>query len=147
MASYPFTTLQPQLGVVRVNPFLTLTMADIPGLIPGAARNRGLGHAFLRHISRARALIYILDSSSGLGETPGLRPWEQLAALQVHRQDKPCHCQQLQSQTFFSFLHLLLSAALPHSSQLKQCSPFYQFIFHIDLLTGQAISLLKIGKG
>lgn len=83
VAPYPFTTLQPQLGVVKVDPFLSLTLADIPGLIAGAARNKGLGHAFLRHISRAKALLYIVDSSTGLGEDSGPRPWEQLANLQA----------------------------------------------------------------
>ncbi len=84
MASYPFTTLQPHLGAVNVGEEVTLTVADIPGLLPGAARNRGLGHAFLRHISRARALVYVVDASGGLGEDgESPRPWEQLQNLQV----------------------------------------------------------------
>ena len=83
MAAYPFTTLQPHLGSVRYDEEFALTVADIPGLIPGAAENRGLGHAFLRHISRAQALVYVLDLSSGLAGNEGPRPWEQLASLQV----------------------------------------------------------------
>ena len=84
VAPYPFTTLQPHLGSVQYEAELSLTIADIPGLIPGAAYNRGLGHSFLRHISRAKALIFVLDISSGLAENKeGPRPWEQLALLQV----------------------------------------------------------------
>jgi len=84
VAPYPFTTLQPHLGAVSVGEEVSLTVADIPGLLPGAARNRGLGHAFLRHISRARALVYVVDASSGLGDDKASpRPWEQLQSLQV----------------------------------------------------------------
>lgn len=84
VAPYPFTTLRPHLGSVQYDWGFSLTVADIPGLIPGAAENRGLGHAFLRHVSRARALVFVIDVSAGLPpnkEAP--RPWVQLAGLQV----------------------------------------------------------------
>ena len=69
IAPYPFTTLQPNLGVVDLDDELQLIMADIPGLIEGAHRGEGLGHDFLKHIQRTRVLIHMLD---GLSDEPFL---------------------------------------------------------------------------
>jgi GTPase len=67
IAPYPFTTLEPNLGVANIDINTTVVLADIPGLIEGASHGAGLGHDFLRHIQRTRVLIHLLD---GLSEDP-----------------------------------------------------------------------------
>jgi len=70
IASYPFTTLHPSVGVVTLPDYRQITVADIPGLIEGAHSNKGLGHAFLRHILRCKVLLFVIDMAGSDGRNP-----------------------------------------------------------------------------
>ena len=78
IASYPFTTLHPQVGIVE-DPvdYHRMTVCDVPGLIPGAHENKGLGHAFLRHIRRCKVIVLLLDMAG----SEGRKPWEDYRQL------------------------------------------------------------------
>ncbi len=85
IADYPFTTLEPNLGVVRTDDGFEMVLADIPGLIEGASEGKGLGHQFLRHVERARALLILLDLAPYDGVTPEEQERVLLAELGSYR--------------------------------------------------------------
>jgi GTP-binding protein len=84
IADYPFTTLEPNLGVVRFRDH-EFVVADIPGLVEGAAEGRGLGHQFLRHVERARVLVLLLDLASVEGHAAADQEAVLLAELERYR--------------------------------------------------------------
>eukprot|EP01084_Bolivina_argentea_P137482 242118_1 len=78
VAPYPFTTLEPHVGHIQFEDDAYISVADIPGLIEGAHKNRGLGHKFLRHVERTKVIAYIVDAAG----SDGRDPCEDLLALQ-----------------------------------------------------------------
>jgi GTP-binding protein len=87
IADYPFTTLEPNLGVVRMDDTFEMVVADIPGLIEGASEGRGLGHQFLRHVERARVLLLLLDLAMLDSTTPQQQLEVLLRELGAYRPD------------------------------------------------------------
>lgn len=88
IANYPFTTLQPMVGVMHFDEFHRGTLADIPGLIEGAHANIGLGHEFLRHIMRCRLLMFVVDVAGSEGREP-------IADLEILRKEVSLYSDEL----------------------------------------------------
>lgn len=137
VAPYPFTTLRPSVGVVELDDYRRITVADIPGLIEGAHRNVGLGHDFLRHITRCRYLLFVLDAGGSEGRHPvedlqslrreidlydpqlSKRPW----CVVANKMDLPNSAENLESlqRRFTGVVIIPLTAEQPRGvSELKQ---------------------------
>jgi len=135
IAAYPFTTLSPHLGVVNVQPYGGFVVADIPGLIEGAARGAGLGVQFLRHVERTRLLVHVVDVSDGAEDPP--------AAIATVEQELRAY-----NPALFSLPRIVAANKidLPHASGKRRvaarCADAGIPFFAISALTGEGIPAL-----
>ena len=136
IGSYPFTTLTPSVGVIEFPGFKRCTIADIPGLIEGAHDNRGLGHEFLRHITRCNLLLFVVDMSGQEGRDP-------IGDLQILRTEIKMYDEDLAK---FPWKILANKMDLPESAQnleyLKQRFPKIEVI-PISAQEGEGLEDLK----
>eukprot|EP00047_Mylnosiga_fluctuans_P016289 m.53443 g.53443 ORF g.53443 m.53443 type:complete len:375 (+) comp6483_c0_seq1:212-1336(+) len=135
IAAYPFTTLNPHLGVVDFPDFWRMTVADIPGILPRAHTNVGLGLAFLRHIERSKVLLFILDMSGTNGSMP---PREALLAL---RHELQCYSPELVTRPAIVAANKMdLASSTDNLAQLEACAGLP--VVPICALTGDGVSTL-----
>ena len=117
VAPYPFTTLHPIVGVIEFDGYRRASVADIPGLIEGAHRNVGLGHDFLRHITRCRILLFVLDIAGSEGRHP-------IEDLQNLRREIDLYDPRLSERPWFIVANKMdLPAAADNLRHLKQRFP------------------------
>ncbi|MBA2290806.1 MAG: Obg family GTPase CgtA, partial [Chloroflexia bacterium] len=143
IADYPFTTLQPNLGVVEIGgpAGQAFAMADIPGLIEGAAGGAGLGHEFLRHVRRTRVLVHVLDASGGLEGRDPLADFRtinaEIATFDSGMSEKPM---------FIALNKVDLQEARDNVSLIREWmgEHGYTRIFEISAATGEGIQPLLL---
>lgn len=128
IAGYPFTTLSPNLGVMRTGDFRTYTVADMPGLIEGAHQGRGLGLNFLRHIERTRMLVFVVDASSR-------DPWGEYRVLR--REMEHFNPALLKKPVMLAFNKMDLAAGKPPAQKGVAAS-------RISALTGEGVEALRL---
>ena len=139
IADYPFTTLHPNLGVVRLGPERSFVIADVPGLIEGAAEGAGLGHQFLRHLQRTRLLLHIVD----LAPFDGTDPVKQARAIvaELKKYDPKLHAKP-------RWLVLNKLDMVPEDTRAAQVDSFVRRlrwkgpVFEISALTRQGLQPL-----
>src|SRR6059058_244336 len=136
VAAYPFTTLHPIIGVVEFPDYCRATIADIPGLIKGAHRGLGLGHEFLRHITRCRILLFVVD----IAGSEGRNPIEDLANL---RREIDLYDPALSERPWYIIANKMdLPAARENLETLQNSFPTVE-VAPVSASTGQGIEALK----
>ena len=140
VADYPFTTLQPNLGMVRIDQNRSFVMADIPGLIEGAAEGVGLGHHFLKHLSRTRLLLHVVDMMP-LNEDTNLVHEARALVKELQKYDESLYQKP-------RWLVLNKTDMMPAENRAELCSQFVEKLgwkgkyFIISALTGEGCKLL-----
>ena len=136
VAAYPFTTLHPIVGVIEFPGYRRATVADIPGLIEGAHRGLGLGHEFLRHITRCRVLVFVVDVAGSEGRNP-------IEDLQNLRREIDLYDPTLSSRAWFVVANKMdLSGAKENLKELQKRFPKSQ-ILPTAATKGEGIDALK----
>jgi GTP-binding protein len=136
VAAYPFTTLHPIVGVIEFPGYQRATVADIPGLIEGAHRGLGLGHEFLRHITRCRVLVFVVDTAGSEGRNP-------VEDLQNLRREIDLYDPTLSSRAWFVVANKMdLTGATENLKSLQERFPKLQVI-PTSAAKGEGIDALK----
>jgi GTPase len=136
VAAYPFTTLHPIVGVIEFPGYQRATVADIPGLIEGAHRGLGLGHEFLRHITRCRVLVFVVDVAGSEGRNP-------VEDLQNLRREIDLYDPTLSSRAWFVVANKMdLAGAKENLKALRERFPKLQVI-PTSAAKGEGIDDLK----
>jgi GTPase len=138
IAPYPFTTLQPNLGFIKKEDLSRIYIADIPGIIEGAHRNRGLGFEFLRHIERTKLLLFVLDASGIDGRTP-------VADYQVLRQELSSYNAELLQRPYLIVLNKIDAEESAENIQKfrEQFAHEKERTYEVSALCGTDIELLE----
>lgn len=134
IAAYPFTTLQPNLGFIQCQDGSRIFIADIPGIIEGANRNKGLGFEFLRHIERTKLLIFVLDASGIDGRNP-------TDDFRVLRDELKAYNPELLERPFLTVLNKIdADESKDHIEHFLSCYPENRdHLFQISALTGEGL--------
>lgn len=130
IADYPFTTLEPNLGIVQYTEYKSFVVADIPGLIEGAHEGKGLGHQFLRHIERTRSLAFLIDSTDKSPKSTFKTLWNELKEYSTILVNKP-------------YCIILTKSDLTQAEKKKKPSKFKEKTISISSVTHKNIDLIK----
>lgn len=135
VADYPFTTLEPCLGVVRVGEGESFVLADLPGLIEGAHAGAGLGHKFLRHVERTRLLIHVVDAGGTEGRDP-------VADFAVINRELALYSPELAARPQVVAANKMdLPESQPNLERLRAALPGYE-VFPVSAATGEGLDRL-----